>query len=229
MGIDNVLVEINGSEVPAMDGSSAPFTFLLEYAGIETQNAPRKMLEVLKPVTVQQGDKCAVLAPSKNGFALDIEIDFAHAAIRRQRYALAVTPKNFKEHVAPARTFGFVQDVEMLQKMGLARGADLTNAVALQGDTILNEEGLRFQNEFARHKTLDALGDLYTSGFQIRGRYRGMRPGHHINNCVLQALFADATNYRFVTMTEADLNIETSLPESSVARAEKKALQRMAV
>lgn len=198
LGVDNVVVEIDGPEVPVMDGSSAPFVFLIECADLIDQVAPRRYLKVLKPVEVREGQASAALLPADD-FSLGFEIEFANPMIGRQVAEFRLAPGRFKADLARARTFGFVQEVEQMRAMGLARGGSLENAVVLGADRILNDDGLRYDDEFVRHKALDALGDLYLAGGPILGRYEGCRSGHALNNRLLQALFADKSAFAWTT------------------------------
>jgi len=193
MGVDNALIDIDGEEVPVMDGSAAPFVFLIECAGLVEQAAPRQVIKVLKRITVTEGDKVATLAPSED-FTLSVDIDFAAAAIGRQQVSLTVDSAAFKAEISRARTFGFEQEVEAMRAAGLGRGGSLDNAVVISGDGsgILNKEGLRYDNEFVRHKLLDALGDLSLAGMPLEAEFSGTRTGHALNNQLLRALFADA-------------------------------------
>ena len=191
-GIDNVEVEINGGEVPIMDGSSAPFGFLIECAGVVEQEAPRRVIRVLKRVEVTEGQSRASLAPGRC-LTLDVEIDFESGVIEHQNIRMPMVNGSFCKELARARTFGFLHEVEQLWKMGLARGGSLENAVVVSGDKVLNEDGLRFEDEFVRHKVLDAVGDLYLAGAPLLGAFEGVRCGHAINNRLLRALFADPT------------------------------------
>lgn len=193
--VDNAIVEINGPEVPVMDGSAQPFVFLIECAGIVDQDRQRTVIEILKPVRVEQGGKSAELLPSDT-FSVDFEIDFASSAVARQSIRLELVNGTFNKEVARARTFGFAEDVEKLRAAGLALGGSLDNAVVVEGDKILNEGGLRYEDEFVRHKVLDAVGDLNLAGGEIRGAYRGARAGHQLTNLLLRALFADPSAYR---------------------------------
>ncbi len=194
MGLDNALIDIDGEEVPVMDGSAAPFVFLVECAGLVEQGAPRQVIKILKRVTVTQGDKIATLSPADD-YVLSVDIDFAAAAIGRQQTTLAVDPAAFKAEISRARTFGFEQEVEAMRAAGLGRGGSLDNAVVIAGDGngVLNEEGLRYDDEFVRHKLLDALGDLSLAGAPLLAHFRGTRCGHALNNQLLRALFADPT------------------------------------
>ena len=206
-GVDNVAIEINGPEVPVMDGSAAPFVFLIECAGLVEQDAPRQAIRVERPVSVGDDARFSSLAPG-NGMSLGFEIDFDSAAICRQEIHLNLTPATFKKELSRARTFGFLHEVEQLRAAGLARGGSLENAVVVSGDKVLNEGGLRYDDEFVRHKMLDAIGDLYLAGGPIIGRYRGSRCGHQGNNEVLRALFADRANYSMIDLTEDVLRAE---------------------
>jgi len=203
-GIDNLVVELDGAEVPVMDGSSAPFVFLVECAGVVAQDAPRRILRVLKEVRVEDGDKSVALMPAPVS-SLRVEIDFASAAIRRQESTLRLADGAFKAEVSRARTFGFLHEVEAMRNAGLARGGSLDNAVVISGDRVMNEGGLRYDDEFVRHKILDAVGDLYMAGHVIVGHFQGMRPGHAMNNRLLRALFADPTAWRIEDAVPQDM------------------------
>jgi UDP-3-O-[3-hydroxymyristoyl] N-acetylglucosamine deacetylase len=198
VGVDNVLVEIDGPEVPIMDGSSADFVEAIDQAGIDVLDAPRRYVKVVKPVRVESGRSFCELRPSSKGLQLDVEIDFECAAIGRQKKALDLVPASFRRDLARARTFGFINDVERLWKAGFALGASLDNSVALSGDRVLNPEGLRFPDEFVRHKMLDAVGDLALAGSRILGHFRSYCGGHRLNVAVLRALFADRSAFAFV-------------------------------
>ena len=188
--IDNLIVQLNAAEVPAMDGSAEPFVFLIECAGVQEQAQPRRAIEILRPVMAGTSDRFASLTPSPDT-VFSIEIDFDNKAVARQEYSLALSPDAFKNDVSRARTFGFLHEVDALRAQGLARGGSLDNAVVISGDKVLNEGGLRYQDEFARHKALDSVGDLYLAGAPVCGHYRGVRAGHHMNNLLLRALMAD--------------------------------------
>ena len=204
--VDNLVVELDGPEVPVMDGSAQPFIFLIECAGIKELNAPREVIEILKPVRVELDGKVAELLPS-NGFSVGFEIDFADDAVARQKISIPLVNGSFKKEIARARTFGFVHEVEALRAAGLGLGGSLENAVIVDGDKILNEGGLRFSDEFVRHKVLDAVGDLYLCGAPIRGHYRGYKAGHYLTNELLKALFADTSAWRRVVLTETDVEM----------------------
>lgn len=196
-GIDNVLIEIDGPEVPIMDGSSEPFMALIDAAGIQAQAATRHYLRVLRPVEVREGDKIARLMPH-DGFRIDCDIIFDAGAIGRQRFVFDVSAGAFRRDVARARTFTQAKDIEALRAHGLAQGGSLENAVVVDGDEILNPEGVRFADECVRHKALDVLGDLALAGRPLLARFEGVKMGHAMNNKVLRALFADPANFDLV-------------------------------
>lgn len=196
--IDNALIEVDGPEVPILDGSSRPWIEAIDQVGIRTVSALRRVVKVLKPVRVEHGNSVVELLPRAAGFRVDIEILFGHAAIGRQVYGFEFSPDRYRREVAAARTFGFMKDVEKLWKMGLALGASLDNSIALGDDRVINPEGLRFQNEFVRHKLLDAIGDLSLAGYAIQGHYKAFCPGHKLNTMILDALFADSSAYAIV-------------------------------
>jgi UDP-3-O-[3-hydroxymyristoyl] N-acetylglucosamine deacetylase len=187
--IDNVVVELDGPEVPIMDGSAAPFVFLIECAGVAEQDAPRRAIRILETVTIGDGDKSACLMPDA-GFSMSFEIDFASRAVSQQDLSIVFDSETFKTEISRARTFGFLHEVDQMRAAGLARGGSLDNAVVVSGDTILNEGGLRYADEFVRHKLLDSLGDLYLAGAPMIGHFRGLRSGHLLNRKLLEALFA---------------------------------------
>lgn len=197
LGIDNVLVEIDGPEVPVMDGSSRAFVDAIDSVGLVTQSARRRFVKVLKPVRVELGSGFAELRPFE-GTRYEITIDFPSTLIGRQTFSGDITPKVFRKQIAGARTFGFVSDLEKLLPLGLCRGSSLENSVAIKDDRVLNPEGLRFADEFVRHKTLDAIGDIALSGLPIMGLYRSYRGGHRLNFLALQALFADDDAWAYV-------------------------------
>ncbi len=203
-GIDNALIEIDAPEVPIMDGSAAPFVFLIECAGIEQQEALRKVLRVKRRIAVGDGTRRATLTPGP-GVSFDFEIAFDSAVMAHRTGSFDLAGGTFKQEIARARTFGFLHEVEELRRLGLARGGSLDNAVVISGDSVLNEEGLRYDDEFVRHKILDSIGDLYLAGHRIIGQFHGWRSGHALNNQLLRAMFADASSYELDDMTEADL------------------------
>ncbi len=206
-GIDTAIVEIEGPEVPAMDGSAGPFVFLIECAGTVEQTAPRRALRVLKRVAVQEPERSVSLSPG-GGLSIDFEIDFDSRAVAHQQWYYAFGPASYKREVARARAFGFLEDVDRLRAMGLALGGSLDNAVIIDGDRILNEGGLRFANEFVRHKVLDMVGDLYLVGGPIVAHARSVRGGHTLTLRVLRALFADREAWCWVDA--GDIQAETA-------------------
>ena len=197
-GIDNAVVELDGPEVPIMDGSAGPFLDLIGRAGIVEQNLPRRYVKVLKPVVVGDESASAALLPD-DGFAMSLEIDFDNPLIRRQDIALVFDADTFKTELSRARTFGLLDDVHRLRAAGLGLGGSLDNSVVVSGEKILNHGGLRWADEFVRHKLLDAFGDLYLAGSPIVGRFRGRRSGHALNQQLLTALFADPEAWRHTT------------------------------
>ena len=198
LGIDNVLVEIDGPELPILDGSAEPFVEAIEEVGLVAAASSRKYLKVLKTVRVVQGRAFAELRPSQRGFRVDVEIDFDNPAVGCQRHAVDLTPASYRREVSRARTFGFMRDVERLWKAGFALGASLENTVAIGDDAIINPEGLRYADEFVRHKLLDAVGDLALSGYPLLGSFRSFCGGHRLNLQVVEALFASRANYALV-------------------------------
>jgi UDP-3-O-[3-hydroxymyristoyl] N-acetylglucosamine deacetylase len=217
--IDNAVVEIDGPEVPIMDGSAAPFLQIIERAGTVTQDAARRAVKVLKPVRVGANGAVAELLPD-HGFSMSFEIDFDNPLIRRQDIVLSFEPDTFKAELAPARTFGLLDDLPRLKAAGLARGGSLDNAVVVHGGRVLNNGGLRFADEFVRHKLLDALGDLYLAGGPIIGHFRGQRSGHALTRRLLAALFADRAAWCATTIAEGPELEAFALTETRrVARA----------
>ena len=197
LSIDNCYIEVDSKELPIMDGSSAHFVDAIDEAGIRELSAPRRFIKVLKPIRVEDGDCWGEIAPH-SGFHLDVEIDFATPLIGRQRIIHEMSPGVFRHELARARTFGFMSDVERLWKAGLALGANLSNTVAICEDRVINREGLRFPQEFVRHKMLDAVGDLSLAGLPLLGAFRSVRGGHRLNANVLKALFSDASAWAVV-------------------------------
>jgi len=200
--LDNVIVEINGPELPIMDGSAEPFVFLIDCAGVVAQDMPRRAIRILKPVAVTDGNSSARVEPW-TGSTINIELDFETAVIGQRSMFFDMLSDSFRGELSRARTFGFLHEVEALQAAGLARGGSMENAVVISGDTVLNEGGLRFDDECARHKALDCVGDLYMAGAPIIGHFHGIRPGHAINNRLLRRLFADPSAWESVDMDEA--------------------------
>jgi UDP-3-O-[3-hydroxymyristoyl] N-acetylglucosamine deacetylase len=222
LGVDNCMVEIDGPEVPILDGSSAEFVAAIRKVGIEELAAQRRYLKVLKPVRVEHGRAFSELRPADKGFRLEVEIDFETGMIGRQKKVIDLDGRVFERDIARARTFGFMRDVERLWKAGFALGASLENTVALDDERVLNPEGLRWSDEFVRHKTLDAIGDLALSGAPIIGTYRSYCGGHKMNVAVLAALFADKSAYEFVeapTRREGARDLRVAQPAYAPARS----------
>lgn len=205
LGIDNCYVDVDASEIPIMDGSGASFVFLIQAAGVVEQEAPKRFVRVLKPVKVIDGDKWAMLEPHE-GYKLAFSINFGHPAIDAtvQFTEVDMAETTYKNAVSRARTFGFVQDVEMLRSIGLAQGGTLENAVVMDEAKILNRDGLRAQDEFVKHKILDAMGDLYVLGHPLLARYSAYKSGHGLNNQLLRALLADPTAWEWATFEGKD-------------------------
>ncbi len=197
-GIDNALVELDGPELPILDGSASPYVFLIDCAGIAEQDAARRMIEILRPVRVSAGNAWVELQPAMRADGLDmaLSIEFAAVAIGHQSVTFRLTPAAFRHHVSRARTFALAEDIAGLRAAGLAQGGSLENAVVVDADRVLNPGGLRMKDEFARHKLLDAIGDLALAGAAIRGRFVAHRPGHALTNRLLHALFADPTAWQ---------------------------------
>lgn len=212
LGIDNVVIEVDAAEIPIMDGSASPFIYLILLdAGIEEQNAAKKFIRIKKTVRVEDGDKWVELKPY-NGFRLDFTIDFNHPAISNsvKNFHLDFSTQAFIQQVSRARTFGFMKDIEYLQSQGLALGGSLDNAIVLDDYRILNEDGLRYQDELVRHKLLDAMGDLYMAGHNLIGDYVAYKSGHGLNNKLLRAVLADASAWEYVTFENGQ---KDSVPE----------------
>jgi len=203
LGVDNLFVELSAAEVPIMDGSAAPFVFLLQSAGIEEQNSPKRFVRVTRPVEVKDGDKWARLSPF-NGYRINFEIDFDHPVFKShpQRAALEFSTTAFLREISRARTFGFMRDIDYLRSRDLTLGGSLDNAVVLDDYRVLNEDGLRFKDEFVRHKILDAVGDLYLLGASLIGEYSGYKSGHAINNQLLRALIDQPDAWEAVSFDE---------------------------
>jgi UDP-3-O-[3-hydroxymyristoyl] N-acetylglucosamine deacetylase len=198
-GVDNVVVELDGPEVPIMDGSSEPFVEALRNVGLKTQTAPRLAIKILKEISVTEGDKHVSLKPAA-GSRFKSDIEFSHPAIGRQSYEAEIMNGQFLKEISDARTFGFMKEVAALRAQGLALGGSLDNAIVLDDDKILNSDGLRHNDEFARHKLLDAVGDLYLAGAPIIGFYEGFKAGHALNNQILKKLFATPDAWTLVEL-----------------------------
>lgn len=214
LGIDNALISLNGPECPIMDGSAAPFVEAIIAKGLQVQVAMRKYIKILRTVTVRNNDSFAALEPY-NGRSLDLEIDFNNKTIGRQRMIFEWTPRRFVEDVSRARTFGFMKDAQVLRQAGYALGSSMENSIAIENDKILNPEPLRYQDEFVRHKLLDAVGDLALSGKPLYGRFQSYKGGHALNALVLSSLFANESNYEIVSADELPLAFDSldDLPE----------------
>ena len=215
MQVDNVEIHVNGPEIPAMDGSASPFVFLLECAGLVEQSAPRSFIQILSPVSVVSGDARAVLMPGP-GLTVDFGIDFPAEAIGRQSCRFQVTEDTFKADISRARTFCMIEDLPKMRDLGLALGGSLENALVVNGPSVLNEDGLRYGDEFVRHKALDAIGDLALLGAPVCGHYRGWKSSHMLNAALVQALLADTSAWRRVALSAADLVPTPSVLEVAV-------------
>src|SRR5712691_921370 len=207
LGIDNASIELDGPEVPIMDGSAAPFVAAIEQAGIVTLTAPRRHIQILKPVRVTFDDAYGELRPHPGGFRLEIEIEFDHPLIRRQALALDLDPNTFRDELARARTFGFMRDVAKLWSSGYALGASFENTLVVTESRVLNPEGLRYADEFVRHKALDAIGDLALAGAPLIGAFKSVRGGHKLNHAVVNALISDSTAWTTVERPETTRRI----------------------
>jgi len=200
-GIDNAIVELDGGEVPAMDGSAAPFLAMIDRVGTVEQNLPRRAIKVLKPIEISHQGVTAALLPD-HGFSMSFEIAFESPVIGSQEMTVAFEPETFRSELSRARSFGMLDDVERLRAIGLAQGGSLENAVVISGDRVLNRGGLRYADEFVRHKLLDAFGDLYLAGGPIIGHFRGVRSGHTHTRELLAALFADGDAWCATTLAD---------------------------
>lgn len=205
LGIDNILIDINASEIPIMDGSAAPFVFLLQSAGIVEQNAFKKFIRIKKPITVTDGDKKASFEPY-DGFKLRFTIDFNHPIFEdKHRYAeIDLSSTSYLKEISRARTFGFIAEYEQLRRLNLAQGGSLDNAIVVDDYRVLNPEGLRYEDEFVRHKVLDAIGDLYLLGHPLLGAYEGYKSGHALNNQLVRTLLQSQEAWEIVTFNHPD-------------------------
>ncbi len=203
LGIDNCYVDLSAPEVPIMDGSAGPFVFLLQSAGIEEQGAPKKLIRIRKPVRIEQEDKWVEFRPF-NGFKVNLEIAFDHPVFKKhaQRASIDFSTTSFLREVSRARTFGFMRDIETLRANNLTLGGSMDNAIVLDDYRILNEDGLRYDDEFVKHKILDAIGDLYLLGHTLIGEFSGYRSGHELNNLLLRRLLEDETAWEAVTFED---------------------------
>ncbi len=203
LGVDNAVVEVDGPEVPIMDGSAEPFVAAIDQAGIVTLPACRRYIQVLKPVRVAKGDSYGELRPHPRGLRIETEIEFENPLIGRQAFATDIEPDLFRRELARARTFGFMRDVAKLWSAGYALGASFENTVVIAESRVLNPEGVRFPDEFVRHKAVDAIGDLALAGAPLIGAYRSVRGGHKLNHAVLTALMADRSAWAYAEMPES--------------------------
>ena len=205
LGIDNIYIDVDAAELPIMDGSAAPFVFLLQSAGIEEQAAAKKFIRVKKVVEVKEGDKWARLAPF-DGFSLDFSIVFSHPAVAQSGSSahLDFADQSYMREISRARTFGFMQDVEALREQGLALGGSLDNAIVMDEYRVLNQDGLRYADEFVKHKILDAVGDLYLIGHPLLAAFSAHKSGHALNNALLRELLSDETAWEVVTFLRAE-------------------------
>ena len=204
-GIDNLRVILEGNEMPIMDGSSISFCLLLDEAGIKELNEPKEILRIKRAIEVRDGKKFVKLEPSPNAI-FNFEIDFNHPAIGKQYYQFNFTRKNYIDEIARARTFGFARDIQYLQSQNLALGASLDNAIGLDENRVLNSEGLRFSDEFVRHKILDAMGDMMVTGYNILGKYTSFAGSHHLNHLLTKELFSSKANYEILTLATSKVH-----------------------
>ena len=202
-GLDDLLVAVNGPEPPILEGDALCYLSLIDKAGVREQRGARRAMKILKPVTAEQGDASCALQPA-DILSFEFEIEFPTKAIGRQSYAFPFSLEGFAREIAPARTFGFMRELEALNKMNLARGASLENTLAIDGDEVVNVERMRFPDEFVRHKILDAIGDMALAGAPLIGRFEGRKSGHALNNALLRNLFADPGNYEFVLLSAGE-------------------------
>jgi UDP-3-O-[3-hydroxymyristoyl] N-acetylglucosamine deacetylase len=218
MNIDNCYVDLSASEVPVMDGSAGPFVFLIQSAGIEQQDAPRKFIKIKKTVRFEVDDKYAELSPyTGSKFSFDIEFDHPAFEDHCNHADIDLNTQSFIKEISRARTFGFMRDIEMLRSHNLGLGGSMDNAIVLDDYRVLNQEGLRYEAEFVRHKLLDAIGDIYQLGHPIIGEYHGYKSGHYLNNELARALLADESAYEVVTFTSNKHKAESMLPQGLLA------------
>jgi UDP-3-O-[3-hydroxymyristoyl] N-acetylglucosamine deacetylase len=216
LGIDNAIIEIDGPEVPIMDGSAEPFVEAIDRAGIITLSAPRRYIQILKPIRVVNREAYGELRPNSRGFRIELDIDFKHPLIGRQGVAYDIDPATFRRELSRARTFGFMRDVAKLWSAGYALGASFENTLVINESRLLNPEGLRYADEFARHKALDALGDLALAGAPLLGTYRSVCGGHKLNHAVLSALMADTSAWILVDGPEIRPEIRQEAPRRAI-------------
>lgn len=196
-GIDNLIVELDGQEIPIMDGSSKPFVFLMECAGIQIQDKPRQIIEIMQKVRFEEGGKFVEVEPARD-FSIDLEIEFKNEKIGKQKFSYRHDLTSFKNDISNARTFCLKEEIEYMHKLGLAKGGNLNNAIVVDGESVVNESGLRYDNEFVRHKTLDFIGDIYLAGHYIIGHFNASKTGHGVNNQILRKIFSNKENWRLV-------------------------------
>jgi len=212
LGVDNAYIEVTAPEIPIMDGSAGPFVFILQSAGVEEQNAPKRFIRIKRPIEVKIGDKWAKFEPYQ-GFKVSFSIEFNHPAFKRSTQTVEVdfSKTSFIKEVSRARTFGFMHEIELLREQKLALGGSLDNAVVMDEYRILNEDGLRYEDEFVKHKVLDAVGDLYLLGHSLIGAFVGHKSGHELNNLLLRTLLADQSAYEMISFENekaaADFNV----------------------
>ena len=204
LGVDNLYVDVNAPEIPVMDGSAQPFIYLFASTGIKELSEPKQFIRVTRKVRVENDGKWAELTPSESGFNLDLQIDFDHPAMDKdkQHFAMPFTGENFASEVSRARTFCFMRDVEFMHAHNLALGGSLDNAVVLDDHRVINPDGLLYENEFVKHKLLDAIGDLYMDGHSILGNFKAYKTGHDLNNRLLRALLADTANFEIISFSD---------------------------
>ncbi len=217
LGIDNLIVEVEGAEVPILDGSAAPFIYLMHEAGVRVQQAPRQFIKILEPLRIEDDDKFVAIYPSDR-FKISYTIDFEHPLIGEQRQTFVVTPRCFTEQIAPARTFGFLREVEALRRAGFALGGSMENAIVVGNNSILNNQ-LRFEDEFVRHKILDAIGDLMLAGAPILGHVVAYRAGHALHAGLVEEIERCAESWRMVTWEDMVYDIASRRPYLVPARA----------
>lgn len=218
-GIDNLYIDVNAPELPVMDGSSQPFIYLFETTGVQMLDAPKEFIVVKKKVRVEEDDKFAELAPSSDGFVLDLTIDFDHPAMDKddQRFTFNFSGQGFASELSRARTFCFMRDVEYMHAHNLALGGSLENAVVLDDFRVVNPDGLRYRDEFVKHKMLDAIGDLYMAGHNILGSFVAYKTGHTLNNKLLRALLSDSSNYEIATLGDSSSRAIDYITQDQVA------------
>jgi UDP-3-O-[3-hydroxymyristoyl] N-acetylglucosamine deacetylase len=220
LGLDNVYVDLSAEEVPIMDGSAGPFVFLLQSAGIEEQSAPKRFARILKPIEVRDGEKCARFEPY-NGFKVNFEIEFDHPVFKKraQTATMDFSTTSFLKEISRARTFGFMRDLEYMRSKNLALGGTMENAIVLDDYRILNEDGLRYEDEFVKHKILDAIGDLYLLGRSLIGEFTGYKSGHALNNQLLRKLIQTPDAWEEVTFEDAKDSPISYVPAAAMATA----------